>query len=149
MNEPGTYKILEEWKHFYPVEAALKNPVYDTTLHTGPHSSPHHVHQQPPTVPSPNGIPPVLEVIVGGIGGVRMRYPSCYVLCTDMDDTPKLNEHVATKTTPDENCNTRFQSQSQALLKPPCITPPQEVTYCYSSIIAVIFILTTRNAKLS
>lgn len=31
------------------------------------------------------GLPPLVEVLVGG---VRMRYPSCYVLVTDMDDTP-------------------------------------------------------------
>ncbi|XP_043272113.1 mediator of RNA polymerase II transcription subunit 13 isoform X3 [Venturia canescens] len=32
-----------------------------------------------------NGLPPLVEVLVGG---VRMRYPSCYVLVTDMDDVP-------------------------------------------------------------
>ncbi|KAG6796514.1 mediator of RNA polymerase II transcription subunit 13 isoform X1 [Apis mellifera caucasica] len=31
------------------------------------------------------GLPPLVEVLVGG---VRMRYPSCYVLVTDMDDSP-------------------------------------------------------------
>ncbi|CAD6241077.1 GSCOCG00009111001-RA-CDS [Cotesia congregata] len=31
------------------------------------------------------GLPPLVEVLVGG---VRMRYPSCYVLVTDMDDVP-------------------------------------------------------------
>lgn len=31
------------------------------------------------------GLPPLVEVLVGG---VRMRYPSCYVLVTDMDDIP-------------------------------------------------------------
>lgn len=31
------------------------------------------------------GLPPFVEVLVGG---VRMRYPSCYVLVTDMDDLP-------------------------------------------------------------
>ncbi|XP_063984090.1 mediator of RNA polymerase II transcription subunit 13 isoform X2 [Diachasmimorpha longicaudata] len=32
-----------------------------------------------------SGLPPLVEVLVGG---VRMRYPSCYVLVTDMDDIP-------------------------------------------------------------
>lgn len=31
------------------------------------------------------GLPSLVEVLVGG---VRMRYPSCYVLVTDMDDSP-------------------------------------------------------------
>ena len=31
-----------------------------------------------------SGLPPLVEVLVGG---VRMRYPSCYVLVTDMDDS--------------------------------------------------------------
>ncbi|XP_034943501.1 mediator of RNA polymerase II transcription subunit 13 isoform X3 [Chelonus insularis] len=31
------------------------------------------------------GLPPLVEVLVGG---VRMRYPSCYVLVTDMDEMP-------------------------------------------------------------
>lgn len=30
------------------------------------------------------GVHPAVEVIVGG---VKMRYPSCYVLVTDMDET--------------------------------------------------------------
>lgn len=32
-----------------------------------------------------SGLPPLVEVLVGG---VRMRYPACYVLVTDMDETP-------------------------------------------------------------
>lgn len=32
-----------------------------------------------------SGLPQLVEVLVGG---VRMRYPSCYVLVTDMDDSP-------------------------------------------------------------
>lgn len=31
------------------------------------------------------GLPALVEVLVGG---VRMRYPSCYVLVTDMDESP-------------------------------------------------------------
>jgi len=51
-------QLLEEWKHFYPISTG-SNPE--------------------------TGLPPLVEVLVGG---VRMRYPSCYVLVTDMDDTP-------------------------------------------------------------
>ncbi|XP_043676053.1 mediator of RNA polymerase II transcription subunit 13 isoform X1 [Vespula pensylvanica] len=50
-------QLLEEWKHFYPINS--------NNIETG--------------------LPPLVEVLVGG---VRMRYPSCYVLVTDMDDTP-------------------------------------------------------------
>ncbi|CAG7730040.1 unnamed protein product [Allacma fusca] len=99
MSEPGTHKILEEWKHFYPVEAALKCPMYDTSLPAAPpHTSPHNPVtptgnsssssssiSNPTTVTSSTSIPPVLEVRVGQ---VLMRYPSCYVLCTDLDDLP-------------------------------------------------------------
>ncbi|XP_076632005.1 mediator complex subunit skuld isoform X1 [Colletes latitarsis] len=50
-------QLLEEWKHFYPINGSNVEA----------------------------GLPPLVEVLVGG---VRMRYPSCYVLVTDMDDTP-------------------------------------------------------------
>lgn len=91
LNDPGTHKILEEWKHFYPVDAALKSSMYDSSLPTGPHASPHPLQGSYPTSTS-GAIPPVLEVVVGGMGGVRMRHPACYVLTTDMDDVPKISE---------------------------------------------------------
>lgn len=50
-------QLLEEWKHFYPINGNNTE----------------------------TGLASVVEVLVGG---VRMRYPSCYVLVTDMDDTP-------------------------------------------------------------
>lgn len=105
MSDPGTQKILEEWKQFYPVEAALKSPMYDVSTSNnsshGPHSSPHPTangsassqQQHSPGTNQgasgggpPAGIPPVLEVIVSG---VRMRYPSCYVLTTEFDELPR------------------------------------------------------------
>lgn len=48
-------QLLEEWKHFYPINGISQE----------------------------SGLPPLVEVLVGG---VRMRYPSCYVLVTDMDE---------------------------------------------------------------
>lgn len=48
-------QLLEEWKHFYPINSSSIEA----------------------------GLPSLVEVLVGG---VRMRYPSCYVLVTDMDD---------------------------------------------------------------
>lgn len=48
-------QLLEEWKHFYPINGSSQE----------------------------SGLPPLVEVLVGG---VRMRYPSCYVLVTDLDE---------------------------------------------------------------
>ncbi|RZF40528.1 hypothetical protein LSTR_LSTR000407 [Laodelphax striatellus] len=53
--EPSTHRLLDEWHHFYPI---------DTLSH--------------------GDLPPVVEVVVGG---VKMRYPSCYVLVTDLDES--------------------------------------------------------------
>ena len=49
-------QLLDEWKHFYPINSSCLEP----------------------------GLPALVEVLVGG---VRMRYPSCYVLVTDMDES--------------------------------------------------------------
>uniref|UniRef100_A0A8D9A536 Mediator of RNA polymerase II transcription subunit 13 n=1 Tax=Cacopsylla melanoneura TaxID=428564 RepID=A0A8D9A536_9HEMI len=57
--DTAAHRLLEDWRHFYP-------------LHT------------PDTV----DIPPVVEVLVGG---VKMRYPSCYVLVTEMDSPAPLS----------------------------------------------------------
>lgn len=53
------FRVLEDWSHFYPIE---KLPLLDGDY---------------------PGLAPAVEVIVGG---VKMRYPSCFVLVTDMDD---------------------------------------------------------------
>lgn len=53
-----TGRLLDDWGHFYPVERTI--PSEDS-----------------------NALPPAVEIVVGG---VKMRYPSCYVLVTDMDD---------------------------------------------------------------
>lgn len=58
----ATGRLLEEWGHFYPVDKTM--PPEDS-----------------------NALPPAVETIVGG---VKMRYPSCYVLVTDMDDNVNL-----------------------------------------------------------
>ncbi|XP_066986645.1 mediator of RNA polymerase II transcription subunit 13 isoform X2 [Macrobrachium rosenbergii] len=62
VSEPSTQKLLDEWKMFFPVET--KALLTD----------------------SPSGesaLPAAVEVIVGGH---KMRYPTSYVLVTDMDD---------------------------------------------------------------
>ncbi|XP_026289181.2 mediator of RNA polymerase II transcription subunit 13-like isoform X2 [Frankliniella occidentalis] len=58
-----TSRLLEDWKQFYPIDSRSSNCDDSST-------------------------PQAVEVIVGG---VKMRYPSCYVLVTDMDDTPSNN----------------------------------------------------------
>lgn len=56
-----TRKLIEEWRQFYPINSKYLN------RESG---------DGPP-------LPPAVEVIVGG---VKMRYPTCFVLATDMDD---------------------------------------------------------------
>jgi hypothetical protein len=56
-----TRKIIEEWRQFYPINSKYLN-------------------REPGDGPP---LPPAVEVIVGG---VKMRYPTCFVLATDMDD---------------------------------------------------------------
>ncbi|KAJ1530725.1 hypothetical protein ONE63_005583 [Megalurothrips usitatus] len=55
-----TSGLLEDWKQFYPIDSRNSNCDDSST-------------------------PQAVEVIVGG---VKMRYPSCYVLVTDADDIP-------------------------------------------------------------
>ncbi|KAG7169044.1 Mediator of RNA polymerase II transcription subunit 13-like [Homarus americanus] len=59
-SEPPIQKLLEEWRQFFPVET-----------------------KAPPTDSLEPSLPAAVEVIVGGH---KMRYPTCYVLVTDMDD---------------------------------------------------------------
>ncbi|KAG8224144.1 hypothetical protein J437_LFUL005478 [Ladona fulva] len=65
-----TQRLLEEWRQFYPIDAKY----FSREMGAEGHS-----------------LPPAVEVLVGG---VRMRYPSCYVLLTDMDDMPSLHPHL-------------------------------------------------------
>ncbi|XP_050718287.1 mediator of RNA polymerase II transcription subunit 13-like isoform X1 [Eriocheir sinensis] len=59
-SEPSIQKLLDEWRQFFPVET-----------------------KAPPTESLEPPLPAAVEVIVGGH---KMRYPTCYVLVTDMDD---------------------------------------------------------------
>lgn len=61
--DSNTTRFLEEWRQFYPVHSKYLSRDLD------------------PGLP-----PPVVEVLVGG---VKMKYPSCYVLVTDMDEPGK------------------------------------------------------------
>jgi len=56
-----TRKLIDEWRQFYPINSKYLN-------------------REPGDGPP---LPPAVEVIVGG---VKMRYPTCFVLATDMDD---------------------------------------------------------------
>nr|XP_045597034.1 mediator of RNA polymerase II transcription subunit 13-like isoform X2 [Procambarus clarkii] len=59
-SEPPIQKLLEDWRQFFPVEAKV-----------------------PPIDILEPDLPAAVEVIVGGH---KMRYPTSYVLVTDMDD---------------------------------------------------------------
>ncbi|GIZ02980.1 mediator of RNA polymerase II transcription subunit 13-like [Caerostris extrusa] len=61
-----TQRLLSEWSHFYPVRSKKE------------------------TVPDDDHIMPAVEVIVGGI---RMRYPSSYVLVTEVDETAAIGSN--------------------------------------------------------
>ncbi|XP_058124920.1 mediator of RNA polymerase II transcription subunit 13 [Anopheles coustani] len=58
--DPQTQKILDDWSAFYPISS--KNVGLSDTA---------------------DSVPPIVEIMVGR---VRMRYPSKYVLVTDLDD---------------------------------------------------------------
>lgn len=124
LNENGSNKILDEWKQFYPVEAALKSSLYDTTVPQTSHSSssPHPSNFQFQTPPPNTGIPPVLEVL---LGGVRMRYPACYVLVTEPEDLPLRPENNNLKSsapgvTPKTKVGVNVDSESAAC---PAVSP--------------------------
>ncbi|KAK7874246.1 hypothetical protein R5R35_006284 [Gryllus longicercus] len=65
--DPQLQRMLDEWRQFYPIDcklqAAAAAAAHDSTA----------------------ALPPMVEVVVGG---VKMRYPTCFVLVTDMDDVP-------------------------------------------------------------
>ncbi|XP_058465174.1 mediator of RNA polymerase II transcription subunit 13 isoform X2 [Malaya genurostris] len=81
-SDPQTQKVLDDWSAFYPI--SNKNVNFSDSADT---------------------VPPIVEIMTGGI---KMRYPSKYVLVTDIDDwspPPATNGSIqspsnATKTAP-------------------------------------------------
>lgn len=63
-SDATTQRFLDEWRQFYPIHPKPVNCDAD--------------------------MPPVVEVLVGG---VKMKYPTGYVLATDMDDNSALNNN--------------------------------------------------------
>ena len=86
--------LLEEWKHFYPINGG----------------------------PQETGLPPLVEVFVSG---VRMRYPSCYVLVTDMDETPMENS-----TSPPVSPGYDYPLSTQRVIKPAMELPERVWAEC-------------------
>ncbi|XP_049542244.1 mediator of RNA polymerase II transcription subunit 13 [Anopheles darlingi] len=71
-NDPQTQKLLDDWSAFYPISNKSVSLNAD----------------------SADAVPPIVEIM---IGGVKMRYPSKYVLVTDMDDwSPPANDSCST-----------------------------------------------------
>ncbi|XP_044731039.1 mediator of RNA polymerase II transcription subunit 13 isoform X2 [Chrysoperla carnea] len=68
-----TTRLLEDWKRFFPLD--YRSPIRG----------------------DPDAPPPIVEVLVGGM---KMRYPSCYVLVTDMDEDPTTSPVTTPSTTP-------------------------------------------------
>lgn len=78
----ATARLLEDWAHFYPL---------DNNRNVA------------------NGDGGVVEVIVGGI---KMRYPACYVLVTDMDEEAATVTTVPA-TTPTTTANTNNSNSNK------------------------------------
>ncbi|KAK3084678.1 hypothetical protein FSP39_017312 [Pinctada imbricata] len=66
-SDQSANKILREWLQFYPVEMMDKEG-------------------------DAHKVPPLVEVLVAG---VRMKYPSCYVLLCDMEETTPRGQQTA------------------------------------------------------
>ncbi|XP_052872329.1 mediator of RNA polymerase II transcription subunit 13 [Anopheles cruzii] len=73
-SDPQTQKVLDDWSAFYPIS-----------------------NKSVSLSDSADSVPPIVEIM---IGGVKMRYPSKYVLVTDMDDwsPPPANDDAAATT---------------------------------------------------
>ena len=103
-----TKRQLEEWRQFYPIDTKFSSCEIggEEVL-----------------------LPPAVEVVVGGM---KMRYPTCYVLVTDMDDpasSPSSAVHQGAVspagTTAAVMKSVGLPSSSAAVVTPPCSPCPQ------------------------
>ena len=94
-----TKRQLEEWRQFYPIDTKLSSCEMggEEVL-----------------------LPPAVEVVVGG---VKMRYPTCYVLVTDMDD-PSSSPCTAVR----QGAVSPTGIKSSAAVSPPCSPCPQPIS---------------------
>lgn len=88
---------LEDWKQFFPIE-----PRYSCREPGGEEVA----------------MPPAVEVAVGGM---KMRYPTCYVLVTDMDDPSAAPNHGLLGISPAAAADVVLKSVTiPAVATPPC-----------------------------
>ncbi|XP_074640708.1 mediator of RNA polymerase II transcription subunit 13-like [Tubulanus polymorphus] len=101
-SDPYTRKLMDDWRQFYPI-MNVRDKEYPN---------------------SDEKLPNMVEVKVGG---VRMRYPSCFVLVTDMDDT---TPHMATPNHPvTGNIRRQVSIVSNSSLTPPT-SPCDQTNVC-------------------
>uniref|UniRef100_A0A6A7FQQ3 Mediator of RNA polymerase II transcription subunit 13 n=4 Tax=Hirondellea gigas TaxID=1518452 RepID=A0A6A7FQQ3_9CRUS len=97
--EPGIQKILDEWKQFFPLARRNRKRSRSNSNssssgdddesggvadNAGDTSGPtHSSDNNTDTAQEEDTLPPVVEVLVGGY---KLKYPSFYVLVTDLDD---------------------------------------------------------------
>lgn len=104
-----TKRQLDEWRQFYPIDTKFSSCEFggEEVL-----------------------LPPAVEVVVGG---VKMRYPTCYVLVTDMDDpasSPSSAVHQGAASpvgTAVALKSVGLPSSSAAVVTPPCSPCPQPI----------------------
>lgn len=105
-----TKRQLDEWRQFYPIDTKFSSCEIggEEVL-----------------------LPPAVEVVVGG---VKMRYPTCYVLVTDMDDPSSSPSSAVrqgavspTGTTVAVMKSAGLPSSSAAVVTPPCSPCPQPI----------------------
>lgn len=105
--DPHFQRHLEEWRQFYPIDARFR----DSPEEAG-------------TMPS------LVEVLVGGI---KMRYPTSYVLVTDMDELPEittlsLNNNISMPSLNTTGSKPLVSSSISSISGP----TPNQPTYCIS-----------------
>lgn len=85
-SDSSAIRFLEEWRKFYPIHNKYLG-----------------------RDPDPGLPPPVVEILVGG---VKMKYPSCYVLVTDLDESAPVAPTTCLlgKASPGANANNNTNS---------------------------------------
>lgn len=115
----STQKLLDDWRQFFPIDPLLNNRE---------------------GVKEGNALPSLVEVLVGG---VRMRYPSCYVLVVEGDDVglsnPSLPSTSFMSSLPPQSTGMKVCNSSSAItsvaISSVSLTPP--TSPCDSNVLAL------------
>ncbi|XP_065174003.1 mediator of RNA polymerase II transcription subunit 13 isoform X2 [Atheta coriaria] len=118
-------RLLDEWAQFYPIDRSVSAMTGSTAAST-PAPSPSDSNGTAPTLdgggPSAGCYGNIVEVIVGG---VRMRYPACYVLITDMDQPNVASGPTANNTT---TTTSSINKSAGSIPMTPPPSPPMQST---------------------